>query len=87
MGLYGMMRTGVSGMAAPGQSSGNSGRQHRQFEHHRLQAGLHGILFPHHSRDAGQLQFGRREDECPLRDLPAGAASVHCLLERSRHQW
>ncbi len=72
MSLYGMMRTGVSGMNAQSNRLSTGRRQHRQFEHHRLQARQDGILVAGHSERAGQLQFRRREDHGPERDIERG---------------
>ena len=86
MGLYGMMRTGVSGMAAQANRLATVAEQHRQFEHHRLQAGLHGIPLPSSfpGRRATTIRGGVKTS-VRYAISQQGPLQFHCLLERSRH--
>ena len=86
MSLYGMMRTGVSGMNAQANrlstvadNIANSGTTGYKRSSHR-------ILLADHSLDHRQLHVGRRHHHDPHLHLAAGRPQIHHLRQRSRHQ-
>ena len=69
-----------------GQPAGHRRRQHRQRQHDRLQARLHGVLLADPGERHGRVRVrwrGIAHSPCRLR---AGLLQVHDLLHRSRRQ-
>ena len=87
MSLYGMMRTGVSGMNAQANRLSTVADNIANSEHDGLQAGLDRVLLADHAEHRRRLQFGRRHHHDPsIRSSQQGELQYTTSVTRPRRQ-